>query len=122
MHGSICVRREGDLRFLSETFNVMLDDLGDQQNELVEAKELMDQRARFIEAVLSGVSAGVIGIDAKGMVTIANRSAFPLLGLEDGILRQPLKLAEQVPELGAVFERALNAGKTAAPRANHHFQ
>ncbi len=102
---------EGDLRFLSETFNVMLDDLGAQQTELVDAKELMDQRARFIEAVLSGVSAAVIGVDGDGMVTIANRSAVPLLGLKNGNLTETLNLFERVPELGAVFEKARQSGK-----------
>jgi len=96
---------EGDLRFLSETFNVMLDDLRNQQTDLVEAKELMDQRARFIEAVLSGVSAAVIGVDANGGVTIANRFAYPILGHDSKNLnKQPL--SKLVPELNEVFERA----------------
>ena len=102
---------EGDLRFLSETFNVMLSDLRQQQGELVGAKELMDQRARFIEAVLSGVSAAVIGLDAEGKITIANRSALPLLGIDDEEFSQPVLLADQVPELGKVFEQAILSGK-----------
>lgn len=102
---------EGDLRFLSVTFNEMLEDLGTQQSELVDAKELMDQRARFIEAVLSGVSAAVIGVDSDGLITIANRSAVPLLGLEDNKLTVPLNLSDLVPELGAVFNRALESKK-----------
>ncbi|MEM9279113.1 MAG: PAS domain-containing sensor histidine kinase, partial [Pseudomonadota bacterium] len=103
---------EGDLRFLSETFNVMLADLRKQQGELVSAKELMDQRARFIEAVLSGVSAAVIGLDSNGIITIANRSALPLLNLEeDDSLNQSMALEERVPELGEVFRRAVSSGK-----------
>lgn len=108
---------EGDLRFLSQTFNVMLADLRKQQGELVEAKELMGQRARFIEAVLSGVSAAVIGVDSKGGITIANRSALPLLGLENGDRTRPNTLVERVPELAEVFDRAVNSGKT-----QHHEQ
>ena len=108
---------EGDLRFLSDTFNVMLSDLKAQQSELVNAKELMDQRARFIEAVLSGVTAGVIGLDSKGTVTIANRSARPLLGLEETEIDGSQKLDELVPELGKVFETALEAN-----RAQYHEQ
>ncbi len=102
---------EGDLRFLSETFNVMLSDLKKQQGELVSAKELMDQRARFIEAVLSGVSAGVIGLDSEGMITIANRSALPLLGLGSSDVLQAVALRDRVPELGKVFEQARAFGK-----------
>ena len=99
---------EGDLRFLSETFNEMLADLKNQQSDLVEAKETMDQRARFIEAVLSGVSASVIGLDQNGSITIANRLAHPLLQREpDEPDLTNRKIHELVPELGDVFDRAV---------------
>ncbi len=103
---------EGDLQFLSETFNVMLADLKNQQSDLVDAKELMDQRARFIEAVLSGVSAAVIGLDENGKVTIANKYALPILGFDslDGLKNSP-KLSDRVPELSEVFMAAVASGK-----------
>jgi len=41
---------------------------------LVNASELIDSRRRFIEAVLSSASAGIIGVDASGSVGILNRS------------------------------------------------
>ena len=37
-----------------------------------------------MEAVLSGVSAGVIGLDRDGRITLANRSAQKLLGRDGG--------------------------------------
>ena len=103
---------EGDLQFLNETFNVMLADLKTQQSDLVDAKELMDQRARFIEAVLSGVSAAVVGLDQNGKITIANKYALPILGFDEaeGLKNDP-KLSERVPELGEVFEAAIASGK-----------
>jgi len=103
---------EGDLQFLNETFNIMLTDLKTQQSDLVDAKELMDQRARFIEAVLSGVSAAVVGLDANGKITIANKYALPILGFDEteGLKNDP-KLSERVPELGEVFETAVASGK-----------
>lgn len=103
---------EGDLQFLNETFNVMLADLKTQQSDLVDAKELMDQRARFIEAVLSGVSAAVVGLDQNGKITIANKYALPILGFDEaeGLKNDP-KLAERVPELGEVFKAAIASGK-----------
>ena len=104
---------EGDLQFLSETFNVMLADLKTQQSDLVDAKELMDQRARFIEAVLSGVSAAVIGLDTNGKITIANKYALPILGLDsaDGLKEEP-QLSKRVPELAEVFNSAVASGKS----------
>jgi two-component system nitrogen regulation sensor histidine kinase NtrY len=109
---------EGDLQFLNETFNEMLGDLKTQQSDLVEAKELMDQRARFIEAVLSGVNAGVIGLDASGKITIANKQAFPILGFEgvEGLVGKP-SLEERAPELNEVFKTAVASGNP-----QHHEQ
>ncbi len=103
---------EGDLQFLSETFNVMLADLRTQQSDLLDAKELMDQRARFIEAVLSGVSAAVIGLDSSGKITIANKYALPILGFDtpDGLKGEP-RLADRVPELNEVFKAAVESDK-----------
>jgi len=103
---------EGDLRFLSETFNIMLSDLKTQQSDLVDAKELMDQRARFIEAVLSGVSAAVIGLDSDGRITIANKYALPILGMDNSDnLKGTLSLEDRVPELAQVFKSAIASGK-----------
>ena len=57
-------RQDGDLAHLGETFNKMTSELRRQHDELTAASDLIDRRRRFTEAVLSGVSAGVIGIDA----------------------------------------------------------
>ncbi len=103
---------EGDLRFLSDTFNVMLSELRTQQSELLSAHDLMDQRAHFIEAVLSGVSAAVIGVDTNGYITIANKSAMPILGIDGEIASGKLALVDRVPELGAAFSRAIMSGKS----------
>ena len=58
-----------------------------------------------MEAVLSGVSAGVIGLDRHGRITLANRSAEKLLGL-DGAELVGRPLAEAVPEFAACSARA----------------
>ncbi len=73
-------RSEGDLARLGETFNKMISELRIQQNRLIAARETIDERRLFTEAVLSGVPAAVIGIDAKGDVTVVNPSAQKLLG------------------------------------------
>lgn len=108
---------EGDLRFLGETFNVMLADLKNQQTDLVGANELMNQRARFIEAVLSGVTASVIGLDGDGNVTITNRSADSLFADRNMETGSITRLHENVPELGDVFDRAIASGQN-----QHHEQ
>ena len=68
-------RSEGDLAHLGETFNKMTSDLRLQQNRLIAASHLIDERRVFTEAVLSGVPAAVIGVDARGRLTVLNPSA-----------------------------------------------
>ena len=75
-------RGEGDLRRLSHTFNTMTRELKHQRDALVSANEQLLERRRFMEAVLSGVSAGVIGVDSEGRITLLSRSAEALLGLK----------------------------------------
>lgn len=104
-------RAEGDLRFLGETFNVMISDLKNQQEELVTARDEMDQRARFTETVLSGVSAGVIGVNADRNVTIANRSASEFLSIDMSDGNQPVTIADVAPELDQVLLNAIELGR-----------
>jgi two-component system nitrogen regulation sensor histidine kinase NtrY len=89
---------EGDLAQLGETFNNMTQELRTQRDDLMRAHDLIDSRRRFTEAVLAGASAGVIGVDAEGHISILNRSAEKLIGqLQAGALGRPL--VEVVPEL-----------------------
>ena len=92
--------KEGDLAHLGETFNKMAIELSRQTEGLQAANALMDSRRRFTEAVLSGVSAGVIGLDGDGRVTVVNPSAEQLLGLTGAEL-QGHALGASVPELAA---------------------
>ena len=102
-------RGEGDLRRLSKTFNNMTRELKHQRDALVTANEQLTERRRFMEAVLSGVSAGVIGLDAGGRITLLSRSAERLLGLA-AEAAQGKRLADVLPEFGAVLARQAEAG------------
>ena len=76
-------RGEGDLRRLSQTFNTMTRELKNQRDALVTANEQLLERRHFMEAVLSGVSAGVIGLDSQDRITLVSRAASNLLGVVD---------------------------------------
>ncbi len=90
---------------LSRAFNRMTGQLAAQRTELMDAYSQIDERRRFTETVLSGVSAGVIGLDAKGRVELPNRAAAELLqtDLMAGIGQD---LAELVPEFEALIHAA----------------
>ena len=96
-------RGEGDLRRLSATFNKMTRELKLQRDQLVAANEQLIERRRFIEAVLSGVSAGVIGLDSDGRIELASRSALELLGKSEEEL-VGRSLVEAVPAFEGAFE------------------
>ena len=106
LHVQVPVHRsEGDLAQLGETFNKMTQELRSQRDELVSASDLIDSRRRFIEAVLSSASAGIIGVDASGSVGILNRSAEKLIGhAESETLDHPL--SDVLPELDDMMKTA----------------
>ncbi len=96
---------EDELATLSRSFNRMTSQLSAQRGELMEAYRQLDERRRFTETVLAGVSAGVVGLDAEGRINLPNRVASELLGidLDAGI---GLPLAKVVPEFAALIGEA----------------
>jgi two-component system, NtrC family, nitrogen regulation sensor histidine kinase NtrY len=106
LHVQVPVHKsEGDLAQLGQTFNKMTQELRTQRDELVSASDLIDSRRRFIEAVLSSASAGIIGVDASGSVGILNRSAEKLIGhAESETLDHPL--SDVLPELDDMMKTA----------------
>jgi len=100
---------EGDFKNLGDTFNTMTTQLKQQRSQLLQANTDIDRRARFTEAVLSGVSAAVIGIEQDGMVRIANSTTDTLLGTR---VKPDSKIGDLFPALGAVLENARQSGKS----------
>jgi two-component system, NtrC family, nitrogen regulation sensor histidine kinase NtrY len=98
-------RSEGDLARLGETFNKMTQELRTQHEDIVRASDLIDSRRRFTEAVLAGASAGVIGVNADGRISILNRSAERLTERSE-VEVLGLPLAQVAPELAEIFELA----------------
>jgi two-component system nitrogen regulation sensor histidine kinase NtrY len=66
---------KGDLRDLSNGFNLMTLQLKHQREALLAANEMNEKRRQFTEAVVEGVSAGIIGLDPFGTVTLVNARA-----------------------------------------------
>ncbi|MBI1212263.1 MAG: HAMP domain-containing protein [Alphaproteobacteria bacterium] len=97
---------DDELASLGRAFNRMTGELQSQRNELIESNRQAEQRRRFTEAVLSGVSAGVVGMDGHGRVDIVNRSALTLVGAQrDDLVGHALGAA--VPELQQLLDLAM---------------
>jgi two-component system nitrogen regulation sensor histidine kinase NtrY len=116
LHVQVPVHRsEGDLARLGETFNKMTQELRTQHEDIVRARDLIDSRRRFTEAVLAGASAGVIGVNGDGRISILNRSAERLIGrVESEVLGLPL--AGVAPELAEIFQTAHNSNQRLVQR------
>ena len=64
-----------DMYNLVNTFNNMTSDLKYQRENLISNNQLLDERRKFTEAVLSGITSCVLSIDNNGNIQIANTSA-----------------------------------------------
>lgn len=96
-----------EIAVLSRAFNRMTFDLQEQQKALRAAHVEAESRRLFMEAVLLGVSAGVIGLDPAGRVSAVNRQAARLLALDPAAVTG-LTLDEIAPELTGVAEAAVS--------------
>ncbi len=90
---------------LSRAFNRMTGQLEGQRGELIGANLQLDRRRRFTEAILEGVTSGVIGLDEDGRVNLANGAALTLLGnrADDMI---GINLETAVPEMRSLIDEA----------------
>ena len=96
---------EDEVGSLSRAFNRMTSELESNRGELMEANLQLDERRRFTETVLEGVSAGVVGLDKDGTINLPNRSASDLLGVElDEVIGQ--RMADVVVELAPLIDSA----------------
>jgi len=94
----------GEIADLSAAFNRMTGDLQRQQAALTTASDDAQARSLFIETVLSGVSAGVIGLDKRGRISAINDSALQLLSVDEADVHgRPL--GEVAPELSDLVGR-----------------
>ena len=103
----------GDLMTLSRTFNMMTDQIKFHQDQLVETNEQLDDRRRFTEAVLAGVSAGVIGINPDHRISLINRSALILLGRPEAEFLGQL-IETKLPDMEPIYALALSRPSGAA--------
>jgi two-component system nitrogen regulation sensor histidine kinase NtrY len=90
-------KADDELGMLVESFNKMTEDLGKSKSELTRANEELqqsnvelDRRRDYIETVLETITAGVLSLDADGLVNTVNHAAARMLGRSpDQVLHRP---------------------------------
>ena len=95
-----------EMETLTRAFNNMAHQLSTQQEGLLEANRLLDERRQFTETVLSGVSSGVIGLDNEGCINLPNRSASELIEIDLSTLTGT-PLGQAIPEMGDLMSAAI---------------
>ncbi|PKP63986.1 MAG: PAS domain-containing sensor histidine kinase, partial [Alphaproteobacteria bacterium HGW-Alphaproteobacteria-8] len=95
---------DDEVAVLSRAFNRMTAQVKRQRDALVAVNAETEQRRRFIETVLSGVSAGVVGVDSTGRIELINAAAADMLGLRDAAT-QGASLAQVSPVLAPLLSR-----------------
>jgi two-component system nitrogen regulation sensor histidine kinase NtrY len=98
----------GDFRDLSNGFNRMTQQLKSQREALLMANEVNEKRRQFTEAVVEGVSAGIIGLDPFGAVTLVNARACEMLGQTE-IDMMGERMEDILPEIAPTLEKAKSA-------------
>ena len=104
--GSAGDKPADEIEALSRAFNRMAAQLDDQRSALVRTNRELDERRRFTEAVLGGVSAGVVGLDMDGRIDLPNRSASELLGV-DLTAHIGDRLVDVAPEMSSFLNEAV---------------
>lgn len=97
--------RGDEFDMLGRAFNRMTTQIQQQRNELITANRQLDQRRRFTETVLAGVSAGIVGVDEDGLITLANSSAAELFGFDIQELIGK-RIADIIPQVHPLLEQA----------------
>jgi len=98
---------DDELGVLSRALNRMTTQLESQRRQVLLANAELEERRRFIEAVVAGVTAGVIGLDTNGCITMANPTAVELIGLPmTDHIGSPLR--DLVPEMASLVDKVLD--------------
>lgn len=109
--GDFSARVEGtdtkdEIGTLSRAFNRMTEQLEAQRADLIEANRRLDERRRFSEAVLSGVSAGVIALDREKNIRLFNRSSSVILSAVEKSIQSGAPIADALPGIQELLTQA----------------
>ena len=97
---------DDEIGLLGRAFNRMTRQIEEQRDELVDANRMLDERRRFTEAVLSGASSGVIGLNAEGFITLANSRAAEVLVGNSQHDFAGARLVDFIPEAVDLLQKA----------------
>ena len=93
------INPKDELATLQRAFNRMTSQLDTQHQDLINANILLEQRRHFTEAVLSGVSVGVLAINRDGIISVANQASQELLQTVNLVDRDLVSVSGEIETL-----------------------
>ena len=95
------VMDDDELGSLATAFNQMTISMAENQRLLESKNREVEARRQAMEAVLTGVSAGVMSVDSSGVVRLANKTAADTLGIR---INTPLsRYSDELSQLSDAF-------------------
>src|SRR6266853_1000739 len=109
-------KTQNEAAFVLETFQSVIAQLQDQQNELKrlgdQARERADSAERFSERIVASMPTGLIAFDAAGKTTLMNGPARDLLANELSASGEHLRAVfAGIPALAKLVEACLQSGR-----------
>jgi two-component system nitrogen regulation sensor histidine kinase NtrY len=74
---------EDEISTLGRSFNHMVERIQQQRDELIDASMQIDNRRIFIEAIVSGVSAGIVALNKSLQISLINKQACKTLDCKE---------------------------------------
>ena len=97
-----------EIAFLSKVFNRMTNRLKNQRNKLLENNKTVEHQREFLEAIVSGVSGGIISINKEDKIEIINNAAKLILNLKNNKNFIDQKISKVIKEFNPIIKKVKN--------------
>ena len=97
-----------EIAFLSKVFNRMTNRLKNQRNKLLENNKTVEHQREFLEAIVSGVSGGIISINKEDKIEIINNAAKLILKLKNNKNFVDQKISKVINEFNPIIKKVKN--------------
>jgi len=94
-----------EIAFLSKVFNRMTNRLKNQRNKLLENNKTVEHQREFLEAIVSGVSGGIISINKEDKIEIINNAAKLILKLNNNKNFVDQKISKVINEFNPIIKK-----------------
>ena len=96
-----------EIAFLSKVFNQMTRKVKQQRDKLLKINKTTEEQSKFLEAVIGGVTGGIISVDLKGRIEIINNGARRILNLNNSDFSNK-RIEDLVKEFSPAIKKAKN--------------